>query len=277
MQEQINKNPKAAEPWELQAKIDVTQTNMTRASADLLKAIDLNPDLPNPYIMLAQVYVASKQYAPALQKLNDLVSRTNDASAYLQIGAIQEQIKKFDLARDAYEKVLTINPRSTPALNNLAYIYAVYLDKIDRAYELAQKARELMPYNANVGDTLGWVLYKKGEYPLALTILEDSVEKSPSDAEIQFHVGMAHYMMDEEDAARVALQRAVSSSQDFPNKDDARKSLDVLNMNTAGANAAALAALEKALAGHPNDPVILNRIGSLQEHARGRGKSRRHL
>ena len=95
-----------------------------------------------------------------------------------------------------------------------------------------------MPYNANVGDTLGWVLYKKGEYPLALTILEDSVEKSPSDAEIQFHVGMAHYMMDEEDAARVALQRAVSSSQDFPNKDDARKSLDVLNMNTAGPNAA---------------------------------------
>ena len=115
VQEQINKNPKAAEPWELQAKIDVIQTNMTRASADLLKAIDLNPDLPNPADHAGpEVYVVSKQYAPALQKLNDLVSRTNDASAYMQIGAIQEQIKKFDLARDAYEKVLTINPLLYP-------------------------------------------------------------------------------------------------------------------------------------------------------------------
>lgn len=267
VQEQMKRNPKAAEPWELLARIDMARTNTTQAADDLLRAINLNPDLPNPYLLLAQVYVSTKAYEPALAKLNDLVSRTNDTAGYLQIGAIQEQLKKFDLARDAYEKVLTFNPKSIPALNNLAYIYAVYLDKMDRAYDLAQKARELMPYNPNVGDTLGWVLFKKGDYPHALTILEDAVEKMPNDAEIQFHVGMAHYMMGEEDAARVALQRALASSLDFPNKDDAKSSLDVLNMDTSGANAAALARLEKALAQHPDDPVILNRIGALQERA----------
>jgi len=265
-QAQINKSPKAAEPWEILAKIDAAQTNMARAETDLLKAIDLNPNLPGPYLLLAQVYVTSDKYQEALQKLNALVARTNDAPAFLQIGAIHEKLKDYDQARDAYEKVLALNSNSIPALNNLAYLYAVQLNKIDKAYELAQRARELMPYNPNVGDTLGWVLFKKADYLRALAVLEESAERAPADAEIQFHLGMAHYKMDEEDAARVALQRAVASQQDFPNKDEARNRLAVLNMDTAGAGASVLAGLEKALQDHPDDPVILNRIGTLQEH-----------
>ena len=262
----IKKTPKAAEPWEILAKIDAAQTNLARAETDLLKAIDLNPDLPSPYLLLAQVYVRADKNQEALQKLNTLVTRTNDIPAFMQIGAIQEKLNHFDAARDAYEKVLSINSNSIAALNNLAYLYAMHLNKIDRAYELAQKAREFLPYNPNVGDTLGWILIKKGDYPRAVTVLEDSAERAPADAEIQYHLGLAHYMMEEEDAARVALQRAVASQQEYPNKDDARSRLAVLNVDISGAGASALAALEKALQDHPDDPVILNRIGTLREH-----------
>jgi tetratricopeptide (TPR) repeat protein len=264
-QAQITKSPKAAEPWQILARIDVAQTNLARAETDLLKALDLNPDLPGSYLMLADVYVATGNNQEALQKLNALVARTNDAPAYLQIGAIHEKLKQYDQARDAYEKVLTINSNSAPALNNLAYIYAVQLNNIDRAYELAQKARDLTPYNPNAGDTLGWILFKKGDYARALTVLQDSAERAPADAEIQFHLGMVHYMMGEEDAARVALQRAVASQQDYANKDEARSRLAVLNMDVAGAGASVVAGLEKALQDHPDDPVILNRIAMLQE------------
>jgi tetratricopeptide (TPR) repeat protein len=265
-QQQINKNPKAAEPWEILANIDLEQKNMARAETDLLKAIDLNPDLPNPYLLLAKVYVASDKYQDALQKLNALVARTNDTSAFMQIGAIQEQLKQFGAARDAYEKVLAVNPQSAPALNNLAYIYAVRLKDMDKAYDLAQRARQVLPNNPNVGDTLGWVLFKKGDYPHALNVLEESAQKSPADAEIEFHLGMAHYMMGEEDAARVALQRAVHSPQDYPSKDEAQNRLAVLTMDTAAVGPSVLAGLEKELQDDPDDPVILNCIGMLQEH-----------
>ena len=80
-------------------------------------------------------------------------------------------------------------------------------------------------------------------------------------------MGLAHYMMDEEDAARVPLQQAVASPQDFPNKDDARKRLAVLNMDTTQAGPSALAELEKALEKDSSDPVLLSRIGALQERA----------
>jgi tetratricopeptide (TPR) repeat protein len=264
-QAQIDKTPKAAEPWELQAKIDLGQTNLDRAEKDLLKAIDLNPDLPAPYLLLAQVYAGSHKNQEALQKLNALVERTNSAPAYLQIAAIHEQFKEYEPASVAYEKVLSIDSNSVTALNNLAYIYSERLSKPDKAYELAQRARELLPDNPSIGDTLGWILYKKGDYSHALTILQDCVEKSPTDAEIQYHLGMTHYMLGEEDPARVALQRAVALQGDFPTRGDAINRLAVLNMDTTTASASGLAELEKALQDHPDDPVILNRMGMLQE------------
>jgi tetratricopeptide (TPR) repeat protein len=265
-QARIDKAPQAAALWEILAKIELAQKNAASAETDLLKAIDLDPSSSRPYLMLADIYVSSDKYQAALQKLNALVDKTNSAPVFLQIGAINEKLKKYDAASDAYEKVLAINSNSIPALNNLSYIYAVRLNKIDRAYELAQRARELLPYNPNVGDTLGWILFKKGDYPRALTVLEDSAEKAPTDAEIQFHLGMTHYMLDEEDPARVALQRAVTSPQDYPNKDDARNRLAVLNMDTTKAGPSLLGELEKALQDHPDDPVVLSRIGALQEH-----------
>jgi tetratricopeptide (TPR) repeat protein len=259
------RNPKAAEPWELLAQIHVAQDHSADAEEDLRKAIELNPDLPTPYLLLAQVYVKTKEYPQALQKLNALVGRTNDATAFLQIGAIHDELKEYEAARDAYEKVLAINAQSPPALNNLAYIYAEHLNKLDKAYQLAEKAREVRPYDYHIGDTLGWILYKQGDYPRALAILQDSGEKAPTDAEIQYHVGMAHYMMDEEEAARASLQRAVSSTQDFAEKDIARSRLTILNINPDNATANVMADLQKELDDNPKDPVILNRIGALQE------------
>lgn len=266
-QDETVKLPKSAEPWEIMAKVDALQGNMSRAEASLLKAIELEPNLPTPYLLLAEVYVRGNKYKEALQKLTALVQQTNSVTAYLQIGAIHDQLKDFKAGSDAYEKVLTIDPQSIPALNNLAYIDAVRLDNVDRAYQLATKARELKPYDPNVADTLGWVYYKKGDYARALALLEEAAERTPDDPEIQFHLGMTHYMLDEEDPARMALERAASSPLDYANKDEAPVQLALLNINTASGGANVMAHLEDALKQHPNDPVLLSRIGALQEQA----------
>ena len=68
---------------------------------------------------------------------------------------------------------------------------------------------------AAIADTLGWVLYKRGEYQQALTILQESAEKAPDNPEIQFHLGMTAYMMGQTDVAKAALQKAAERSQRF--------------------------------------------------------------
>ena len=125
-------------------------------------------------------------------------------------------MKDFPKARDAYEKLLSINPNFVPALNNLAYLYTERLNDLDKAYELARKARDLQGEDAAIGDTFGWVLYKRGDYQQALTILQESAEKAADNPEIQFHLGMTAYMMGQTDLAKVALKKAAERSQRFP-------------------------------------------------------------
>jgi Tfp pilus assembly protein PilF len=107
---------------------------------------------------------------------------------------------------------LAKNPEFVPALNNLAYIYADKLNNVDKAYELAQKARKLRS-DPSVADTLGWVLYKKGDYQQAQTLLQESAGKLPQNSDVQFHLGMASYMMGQADTARAAFQQALKGPQ----------------------------------------------------------------
>src|SRR5207253_3075968 len=81
------------------------------------------------------------------------------------------QMKEFNKARDAYEKVIAANPTLVLTLNNLAYIYAEKLNDLKRASELAQKARSNTPTNPSVLDTLGWITYKQGDYKQAADLL----------------------------------------------------------------------------------------------------------
>ncbi|HZM04410.1 MAG TPA: tetratricopeptide repeat protein [Candidatus Saccharimonadales bacterium] len=264
---QIELMPKAAEPLLLQAEVYLRQGQTNQCETVLLKAISLNPALPGPYLSLAQLYVASNKSQEALDRLTTLVSKTNDVSGWMEIGLIHDQLKQYDQAAAAYEKLLEISPQFGAALNNLAYVDSEHLGRLEKAYTLATKARELRPYDPYAADTLGWILYKQGQYSRAATLLQESAEKQPADPEVQMHLGVIYYMMDEEDAARVALQRALTSPKDFPEKERARQRLAILAIDPQTASPAVLTGLQKTVKDDPNDPVALDRIAAIEERS----------
>jgi tetratricopeptide (TPR) repeat protein len=116
-----------------------------------------------------------------------------------------------------------VDSDSIPALNNLAYLYAEHFNQLDKAYELAQKARDLEPNNELVADTLGWILYKRKDYQQAVTLLHESAAKLPDNAEAQYHLGMAASMMGQRDVALAALEKAAGTKEDFPGKAEAER------------------------------------------------------
>jgi len=241
------------------------QPDVNLAEAALLKAIEFSPDQPNAYLLLANLYVEAGKQQSALDRLNALVSKTSNASGYMQIGVIYDSMKDYPKARDAYEKAISINPDFTPALNNLSYLYSERLNDPDKALPLAKKAADMAPGDPSTADTLGWIIFKKGDYARARAMLEDSASKLTGQPEVAFHLGMARYMTGDEESARQALQQAASSTADFPGKEEAARRLATLAIDVKTANAKTQADLEQRLKDEPNDPVAAARLGAIYE------------
>jgi tetratricopeptide (TPR) repeat protein len=263
VQKLIDKEPSQALPRLVRAKVYLAQQDFTQAEADLTTAIELDPQLELAHIMLAQVYVSSNRQAEAIEKLRSFTEKSGGVAALLKLSGLYEKTNNFAAAAQTYEKLLAKSPNFGPALNNLAVISSEHLRQPDKAYELAKRAREVAPNDPHAADTLGWILFKQGDYANSLTLLEEGARKLPNLPEPRFHLGMAQYMLGQEGPARSTLQKAVEASENFSGKDEARKRLAVLDLDV-GSGGAVRTRLDDYLRETPNDPVALTRLGQLQ-------------
>ena len=226
---QFQKMPDSPVAHFFEGKILAAEEKWDSAEAELQKTLQLDPNLSNAYDLLVQTYLATNRLPQAVNQLQAQLSKNpNNASAIMTLALLYERTNDFAKARDAYERLLSINPNSISALNNLACLYADRLNDLDKAYDLARKARELQRDDPAVADTFGWVLSKRGEYQQALPILQESAAKLPDSPEVQFHLGMTAYMMGQTDLAKVALQKAASAAKDFPGKEESKRRLALL-------------------------------------------------
>ena len=265
---ELARDPKSPFPHLLLGRIYAVQRNTQQAETEFLKAIELRPEIPTGYFQLAQLYIISNQEQKALASLKSVTDRTpGDLKALLITGLLQDHLKNYAAAREAYEKILVINPKSSVALNNLAYLYSERFNELDKAYETAQKAREQLPEEPHTADTLGWILYKKGQYARGLNLLEESAAGLPNEPDVQYHLGMTRYMMDLEEPARQAFARTLELNKDMPAAPDIRRRLGVLAIDGKSSGAEAVAVLEKSVADSNGDPIALSRLAALYERS----------
>ena len=97
------------------------------------------------------------------------------------------------------------------------------------ALQLAQMAKEALPDDPRVSDTLAWVLYKRGVYERAVTLLQDSAAKLPENPTVHYHLGMAYSKVGNKPEAKKALTTAVASTRPFREQADAKRALAELN------------------------------------------------
>ena len=266
VQQKIGQNPKSAALQMLLANVLVARGDTNQAESVLQKAIELQPDSQQAYLMLAQLYTAANQNQKALADLKAALAKNpNDATSLLLMGMTYNAEKDYKDASDAYEKLLAVAPNNGVALNNLAYLYAENLGQLDKGYQSARQARDLAPADPSVADTLGWILYRKGQYSSALSLLRESAAKLYAVPDVQFHLGMTCYMMGDEANARTALQRALQLNEDSSETNACNQCLAVLAIDAKTAGADTRAWLEKRVAGQPNDSIALMRLAAIYQ------------
>jgi predicted Zn-dependent protease len=265
VRELMQKKPQSAAAQFLEAKVYFAQADYAAAETALRRALSLDTNFLEPYNLLVSIYQATNRLPEAVKQAEALAARQpENLQALMTLALLREKMKKFAEAADAYEKLLARSPDFAPALNNLACLYADHLNEPKKAVETARKARTAQPADPAVADTLGWALFKQQEYPQALAFLQESAEKLTAVPEVQFHLGMARYMMGQPEAAKAAFEQALKAPADFASKEEAQRRLALLRAG-AGQKALSRVALEKLVAEQPDDIICWMRLGEIYE------------
>lgn len=152
--------------------------NYKKADTLYHQSLSMRPDYAYAIAGLAQIAMASKDYAKAISFYNKADSLVDDNSikgdlvdAYQQSG---QQAKADELSKQAIDE---LNANSQAAMSNqnlghyadreLAYAYLKIKDN-DKALEHAMMEYNRRPDNIDVNETVAWCYYVKGNYAKAV-------------------------------------------------------------------------------------------------------------
>jgi tetratricopeptide (TPR) repeat protein len=203
--------------------------DVSAAEKYLRRAIDLDGGYLSAYGALGQLYVSQGKLDEARTEFEALAKQSQKpVGALTMLGMILQAKGDIDGARDRFERALQIDPEAGVAANNLAWIYAETGGNLDVALHLAQVAQKRLAGMPEVGDTLGYIYYKKNLAPLAISTLTVSTEKDPGNATYQYHLGLAYAAAGDATRAKQVLARALELKSDFNGAREARELLSSL-------------------------------------------------
>ena len=142
-----------------------------------------------------------------------LVGETNrlNAGFYFQYGAASERAGKFSEAANYFERSIARSPTNAEAMNYLGYMWADRGDNLPRARQLIEAALKIEPDNDAFLDSMGWVLFKLGDFNGATEFLLSAIAKlEKPDATVYDHLGDAYAAAKALDKAREAWAKSVS-------------------------------------------------------------------
>ena len=213
----------------IEAAIFLAQNQIEKAKDSLSKAISVSPNYLAPYGTLARLFLAEKNKEKAIEQYKKIIDKNPRLPVpHMMLGTIYDSNKEFEKAANHYRKALEINPEFAPAANNLAYHLVQRTKQIDEALTLARIAKEKLPEDPGVMDTLGMVYYKKGLYGNAVNEFLDSLKKIPDNPVVTYHLGLAYHKKKNKKLAINALKRALKLSDKFEDAKYARQLLSEL-------------------------------------------------
>jgi tetratricopeptide (TPR) repeat protein len=173
----------------------------------------------------AQLLASLERYDEALDFYDKYVMyRPDDESALLGRAELLLRMDRLDDAIEHYRAAAKRWPESAMSLNALGYTLADRTDEYREAEKLIRKALEYDPDSPAIIDSLGWVLFKQGEYEAALAELQRAYEKL-DDHEVAAHIVEVLVALERRDEALEMLEDAESRYTDSELLQDVRTRL----------------------------------------------------
>ncbi|MBV0913248.1 tetratricopeptide repeat protein [Anianabacter salinae] len=184
------------------------------------------------HVALGDALRRLERYAPAASAYDKAIAtfdseRPEQWLTYFARGVSREQTEDWPGAESDFRKALSLNPEQPQVLNYLGYSYVEMNENMDEALDLIERAVAAQPNSGYIVDSLGWALFKTGDYPGAVTQLERAVELVAVDPVINDHLGDAYWAVGRKLEARFQWRRALSFDPEETDAERIRRKLEV--------------------------------------------------
>lgn len=149
-------------------------------------------------------------------------------TTFIRYSLLAERYDKIDSLVVHLEKGIEIFPDNADLLNTLGYLIAKYglEDKYDLSEKLLTKALELQPESAMIWDSMAWLHFQKGFFKKALKAMEIPLKSKIEHSEIAYHLGEIFLKLDKREQAEKYLKQAIELANDDDAVEISRKILE---------------------------------------------------
>ena len=210
--------PKSPYAWNARLRMATSLQNLEKydeAAVLLQELIRERSERIDAAVTLGDLYRGRERWDDAIVEYDRAVARLKtvketDWAIFYARGIALERSKRWDLAEADFLKALELQPNHPMVLNYLGYSWVEQGLKLDQARTMIERAVNLRPRDGYIVDSLGWVLYRFGDYRGAVKQLERAIELRPEDPVINDHLGDAYFLVGRENEARFQWRRALS-------------------------------------------------------------------
>jgi tetratricopeptide (TPR) repeat protein len=183
---------------------------------EMLKGSQSDGTLVRIYIGKGELLRSARRYPQAMEVFNTALGIVPGNSDLLYARAlVAEKLGRIDILERDIRTILKTEPDNAHALNALGFTLADQTDRYQEAYGYLKRAIEIMPDDAAIIDSWGWVHYRLGDYDKAISLLRKALSQF-DDAEISAHLGEVLWVTGDQQEARQVWQRALKKSPDDP-------------------------------------------------------------
>ncbi len=186
---------------------------------------NLRPHRLDALLRLGNFFRFKERYLEAVEVYDRMFARLKvpkkqDWNLFYARGIALERSKNWARAEKDFLKALELNPNQPYVQNYLGYSWVEKRKNIERARKLIENAVAQRRNDGYIVDSMGWVLYRLGEFDKAVPHLERAVQIRPHDPIINNHLGDAYWRVGRKQEARFQWRRALSFK---PEKDERSK------------------------------------------------------
>lgn len=209
----------------VQATLLAVAGDYDAAEAAFRRVIVEEPRIARNWVELTRLLLFQGKRTQADDLIDDgLVANPLNADLLWIRASLLEADQDIEGAISIYEALYESTSGAPVVANNLASLLATYREddeSLERAYVVARRLQGTQV--PQFQDTIGWILFRRGDHREALPYLESAADALTSDPMAQYHLGMVQLELGDTTAAKEQLEKAL----ELAGPDDTRSQFQI--------------------------------------------------